>query len=112
MFKIFKLLIEYGENPTIENRLGSTLTNAAASGHVLIVKYLIEEYGMSINEQTKPKGWTPLIAASLSYNSRTEMVKYLLSKGADKSIRDNEGMTAIDYASQTSQKQIKKLLGE
>ena len=52
------------------------------------------ESGVDINTQDE-LGRTPLFYAALSQN--IDMTNYLLSKGADTSIRDHKDMRAIDY---------------
>jgi len=42
------------------------------------------------------KGWTPLIVAT--YNNQIEIVKYLLSVGADITVRNNNGTNILMYA--------------
>lgn len=62
------------------------------------------EKGADVNYQT-PQGSTPLHHAVL--NKHTDSVRLLLKHGADRTIRDEEGKTAYDYAKNS---QIKKLL--
>ncbi|EFC47177.1 hypothetical protein NAEGRDRAFT_64631 [Naegleria gruberi] len=70
------------------------LINAAQWGNLAIVQMLIEEYQANINHQSK-------IGTALhwaSYNGHFEVVKYLLSKGADKNIKNNAGQTPEEMA--------------
>ncbi|MBC8110726.1 MAG: ankyrin repeat domain-containing protein [Verrucomicrobia bacterium] len=89
---------------------GSPVFAVISSGHELdpILAYLIEK-GCPVNERVEQSinfgdgnimtGITPLIVA-VRFN-RTSYVKMLLSKGADKFIKDNSGKTATDYSSDT-----------
>ena len=40
----------------------------------------------------------PLILDCVAQNGRTEVVKVLLAAGADKTAKDKDGKTALDYA--------------
>jgi ankyrin repeat protein len=71
--------------------------NAAEEGDLGKVKLLLKE-GRSINERD-PRvkfGWTPLIAAIYQHN--TNVAHYLIASGADVNIPDNQGETAIMWA--------------
>lgn len=54
----------------------------------------IIEYGADVNESFK--GMTPLMFAA-RYNN-LDMFKILLQKGADISVKDSKGKTALNYA--------------
>jgi ankyrin repeat protein len=76
---------------------GSPVLNAAEEGDLEKVKLLLKQ-GRSINERD-PRikfGWTPLIAAI--YQSNTNVAHYLIASGADVNIPDNQGETAIMWA--------------
>jgi ankyrin repeat protein len=97
-YKIFLKFIEHGiglnENDMIYGS-GNFLHAAVSNNNLLITKYLIEELHYNIDTIGRD-GQTALIQAT--NKSSTEMVKYLLDKGADKTICDNNGKTAGDYA--------------
>ena len=69
------------------------LVVAISKGEIETVKKFIE-YGTNVNE--KLNGMTPLMYAA-RYNN-VEMIKMLLEKGADISIKDSHGNTAIKHA--------------
>ena len=48
--------------------------------------------------------WTPLIGAS--YRGHTDTVRVLVDKGADPTVKDNDGQTAADVADNQEIKQI------
>ena len=67
---------------------------ACAAGDVNLVKEICN-VKKHINERNE-KGWTPLIVAT--YNNRIEIVKFLISVGADISVINNNGTNLLMYA--------------
>ncbi len=67
--------------------------------HEPLVRLLLER-GTPVNARqgTSGMGFTPLMEAAL--NGQTEMVDLLLEHGADRTMRDEKGQTAGDYARQ------------
>ena len=61
-----------------------------------------------VNIKSGTDGWTPLQDATLRSNTR--LVKLLLSYGANPMIKDDNGGTAIDMATQFGKGEIVKLL--
>lgn len=79
------------------NKPGWTpLHYAASSGQVEIMKLLLEKYAF-IDAQS-PNGTTPLMMAAM-YGS-PESVKLLLDEGADPLMKNQQNMTAMDFAVQ------------
>jgi hypothetical protein len=74
---------------------GNFLHITAEWDNVLITKYLIEELNFNA-DAVDSDGQTALIRTVI-HNSK-DMLEYLLSKGADKTIKDDSGKTALDYA--------------
>jgi ankyrin repeat protein len=79
---------------------GNALIPAAEKGHLENVKLLLKDSRVDINHQNN-YGYTALIEAvalrdgSLIYQ---QIVEVLLENGADKTLKDNTGRTAEDYA--------------
>lgn len=69
------------------------LVVAISKGEIETVKQFIES-GTKVNK--KLNGLTPLMHAA-RYN-KVEIIKYLLQKGADRDIKDDQGFTALNYA--------------
>ena len=91
-----KLLCENNANVEARNYNGNTaLDNACAHGCLDVVKYLIECANANINSQDNELD-TPLHNASFYGN--LEVVRYLVSKGADKTIKDQDDKTPFDVA--------------
>jgi uncharacterized protein len=100
-------------NVRILNRFGGTgLIPAAEKGHVENVKLILEKTTTDINHVNK-LGWTALLeAVMLGKHNRNQakIVKLLVDHHANKEIRDNNGLTAIDHAKRLGYKNIVKLL--
>ena len=71
----------------------SPLSIAICKGDVNVVKKFIE-YGADVNETSN--GMTLLMVAA-RYN-KTEIIKLLLSKGASRNAKSENGFTALKYA--------------
>ena len=67
--------------------------NAIIKGDIETVKKFIE-YGVNVNEYFN--GITPLMLAARS--NKVDIVKLLLEKGADASLKDQRGYTAAKHA--------------
>ena len=103
-YELFLRLVEMGV--PVET---SRFLQSASSERIKIMEYLIEEKGFDVNV-IGGVGITALISAARSYSPTVLSVEYLLSKGADKSIKDNEGKTALDWAIEKGHNEIIALL--
>ncbi len=102
-----KTLIEKGLDVNSRNiGLETPLIKAAFEGHVETVKFLIS-LGAKIND-TNIDMQTALMAAA--YNGRVETVRALLSLGADRDMKDNKGLTALDFAREANRREVVELL--
>ena len=81
----------------------TALMLAASNDHADVVRLLLE-YGANINRIETTNGWTALIWAAK--RGHIESVQLLLEHGADPAIRDNNELTALDWANKTSQKAV------
>ncbi|CAG9171516.1 ankyrin repeat domain-containing protein [Cupriavidus respiraculi] len=86
------------------NKTGWTpLHYAATNGHLEIVQFLLER--SAYVDPESPNGTTPLMMAARG--GYAEIVKVLLEEGgADLRMRNQQGMTAIDFAEQYNQPEI------
>jgi len=95
--KIFKFLVQNA--PVVVDMKGSDgrtpLGGAAWNGHLNVVNYLLSQPSVDIDSQEND-GSTPLILAA--YGNHEKVVQILLQKGADKSIKNTYGETALDLA--------------
>lgn len=71
------------------------LHRAAVNNNIEVVRLLLEKFAANIDLQTTA-GETALMGAVKRY--RTEIVEYLLSKGANAEIVSNSGLHVLDYA--------------
>ncbi len=77
------------------NKTGWTpLHYAATRGHLDVIRLLLEEHAFIDAES--PNRTTPLMMAA--HYGTPEAVKLLLSEGADALMKNEQGMTAIDFA--------------
>lgn len=79
---------------SVNKRGWAPIHYAATNGHLQIVQFLMA-HGAKVNAYS-PSETTPLMMAIGSGND--ELIKYLLDNGADLSLRNHEGYTAIDIA--------------
>ena len=85
----------------------SELSSKASAGDIDAVKALVES-GVNIDVQGKTYGYTPLLSAC--EHNYIDMVRYLLSKGADPNIRAKDGSTAIIRAAGNAPDAVELLL--
>lgn len=92
-----KLLIEHDADV---NKTGWTPLHYAASGNsqnqVEMVRLLLDN--SAYIDAASPNGSTPLMMAAMY--GRSDVLKVLIEEGADASLRNEKGLTAIDFAQQ------------
>ncbi|MBV5294067.1 MAG: ankyrin repeat domain-containing protein [Curvibacter lanceolatus] len=92
-----KLLIEHDADV---NKTGWTPLHYAASGttqnQVEMVRLLLDN--SAYIDAASPNGSTPLMMAAMY--GRSDVLKVLIEEGADASLRNEKGLTAIDFAQQ------------
>jgi len=84
----------------------SILDIAVTYDNNVIVEHLIAN-GKNVNETTRKSGFTALMAAACY--GRVAIAKVLLENGADKSLKDIKGFTAVDFARKMNKKSILEL---
>jgi uncharacterized protein len=94
--KVVRLLVSYGADLSQRDKLGQTpLHNAAKAGlkRSLTITEVLLTHGADINAVCH-EGWTPLMTAVSRQN--VELVKLLMERGADSTMRNSEGKRAVD----------------
>lgn len=111
-FDILTALLKAGAKVNDVSQDGETaLMLAARHGTADVLQTLLAAHA-TINAKTK-KGQTALMYVIEGYNdNKLESAKLLLKSGADVSIKDNEGQTALTMARKLGQEAIVKLLEE
>lgn len=90
--ELAKRLIERGADV---NKPGWTpLHYAATNGHLEVMELLLDNYAYI--DAASPNGTTPLMMAA--HYGTAEAVKLLLEAGADPKLKNEQGLTAIDFA--------------
>jgi ankyrin repeat protein len=89
------------------NKTGWTpLHYAASGGHVAVVKLLLTH--SAYIDAESPNKTTPLMMAAMYGNPQT--VELLLTEGADASLKNQKGMSALDFADAADNQASAKLL--
>ncbi len=102
--ELCRQLVERGADV---NKTGWTpLHYAATNGHVEVMNLLLEHYAYIDAES--PNGTTPLMMAA--HYGTAAGVKLLLEAGADATLRNQLGMTAIDFANKASRTDAAELI--
>ena len=106
---ILKLANEAGADPGITNRFGGTaLIPASEHGYVDVVSYLLEETRVDVNHVNN-LGWTALLEAIILNDGgphQQQVVRLLISHGADVNIADGDGVTPLAHARQRGYTEI------
>ena len=79
---------------------------AATRGHLEVMSLLLEKHAYI--DAASPNGSTPLMMAAL-YGSPSA-VKLLLEAGADPTLKNNLGLTAIDFANRDNRKDASEII--
>jgi ankyrin repeat protein len=89
------------------NKPGWTpLHYAATGGHLSVIEHLLEN--SAYIDAESPNGSTPLMLAAM-YGS-PESVKLLIQAGADLTIKNQLGMTALDFATKGNRRNSQELI--
>lgn len=112
--EVLRLTLANGADVTSTNRFGGTaLIPASEHGHVETVRILIAA-GVPVNHVNN-LGWTAMQEAILLNNggpNQQDVVRQLLAAGADPTIRDPQGRTALENARRLGFAEIVNILQE
>jgi ankyrin repeat protein len=112
--EIIKLLVQHGADVNFKNYGLTAIFGAIRNTRLEAVRTLIE-LKADVNVRPKGDGKTPLILASGVFQAKPDavaIVKLLLAAGADPTIKDRDGETAISRAKAGFNPAIVKLLQE
>lgn len=106
---VIKVLLSHKADVTIRNRVGATALHlwTVRRADVAAVGLLIDQ-GADVNARATVQGWTPLHGAVAV--GRIDLVEFLLEKGADLTLTDNDGLTPLAVANKLGQADIAELL--
>lgn len=97
---------------TLRNRYGGvSVIPASERGHVAYVRRVVET-GIDVNHVNN-LGWTALLEAVIlgdGGRAHQEIVRILLDAGADPSIADGDGVTALQHAEQRGYREVVRIL--
>lgn len=111
--ELVRLLLDKGATPTLKNTRGKTpLHEAAYCGNLETVMLLVSRK-VDVNAQDS-NGATPLIAAAACPSEGTayDVVRYLLSAGADVNARQKNGWSVLGIARGWNHQRIAELLAQ
>lgn len=104
------LLVARGADVNARTKRGETaLANAANRGNLNSAKLLLDK-GADVNA-SDDRGYTPLMHAAYCDNAPVELIRLLLAKGADVSVK-GEGETALSLAVKRGETETTRLLRE
>jgi ankyrin repeat protein len=100
---------QFGVNTSVNPETNKPLLHEAAnSGHLDVVQYLIEQKGLDPNAQDPFNRITALHLAARA--NQIDMVAYLLGRGVDVNIQDRDNYTAMHYAALNGNRLVVELL--
>ena len=108
IFVLFYALNLIGLNSILAQQKFELLANAVIKKDTSLIEKFLKE-GVDINTQHLTTGTTVLMIAS-SYYYYDDIVKFLIGKGADVNLKDNEGKTSLLWAASNSLPNAKILI--
>jgi uncharacterized protein len=110
---MLEALLPAGPDLGIENRFGGlSVIPASERGHVEYVRRVVRT-GIDVDHVNR-LGWTALLEAVILGDGgkrHQEVARILLNAGADPSITDHQGMTALEHARARGQTRLARILG-
>ncbi|SDK22950.1 ankyrin repeat domain-containing protein [Streptomyces indicus] len=111
--RMMRALLPAGPDLKLRNRFGGiSVIPAAERGHVDYVRAVLRETDIDVNHVNR-LGWTALLEAVIlgdGGRAHQEIVELLITAGADPSLADSEGVTALAHAERRGFDEIAGLL--
>ncbi|WP_255431170.1 ankyrin repeat domain-containing protein [Pedobacter sp. N36a] len=111
--EILKLCLKSGADYKVFNRYnGTALIPACEKGHIAVVEELLKDKSYPIDHINR-LGWTALLEAVILSDGgpkHIKIVQLLVDAGASTSIKDKDGITALDHAKKKNFKEIINIL--
>ena len=110
-YEFFLRMIDLGCDPYVKVSPGNIFFKSAIEKNKLVMVYLLENDMFDVNVVSK-EGYSALMFVSrfTIKDINIEMVNILLEYGADKTLVNEDGMTAYDYALETGNTELIELL--
>lgn len=105
---VVDLLLKHGANLFACNEDGVSILDYAIMYNRIELAKKILQTDINVNETKRPSRFTPLMGA-VCYG-RKEIAVMLLEKGANTSLRDIKGLSALDFAKKTHKTKMIELL--
>ena len=103
-----KLLLERGAQVDARDAFGRTALMYSASGPYPGTVRTLLERGANPNSRDAVEHWTPLMFAAAE--GQADVVRALLSHGANGAVTDDDGDTALDFARRNGHAEVVRLL--
>lgn len=103
-------LLDAKANVEARDSFGRTALIYASSGTSLDVVKLLIDHRAEVNVVDKVEHWSPLMFASSE--GQVRIVNYLLDHGADKTAKDIDGESSVDFARANGHSDVVKLLSK
>ncbi|KAI5704951.1 hypothetical protein M8J76_013264 [Diaphorina citri] len=103
-------LLDQGVDPNTPDNAGYTALHYAARSNNKPICLLLISRGANVNAVTRAGQATPLHRAASAGNE--EIVTLLLDNGADSTLKDSDGLTALDRSRKESHEKISQILLE
>ena len=110
---LVRLMVEAGADVERRTRFdGAPIHPAAEKGHLEIVRLLAEETDVNVNH-TNLCGWTPMLEAIILNDggpTQQEIVRLLITAGADPTMVDQWGTSPLQHAEQKGYTELADIL--
>ena len=104
LLHLFEILTFYSIDVCVDTPLHA----AASDGHYEVVEYLLQVGALATINAKSKDGWTATWKGARG--GHLEVVRILVSKGADTNLADNEGLTPLNVAAESGHLQVAQVL--